>query len=59
MKNVSPLPTPLPVVDEEEQYLEAKSLTKFSAQDYINEIQGLWSVAFGEREVKPIGAMWI
>jgi len=48
----------LAVVDEEEQELVSKGLFKFRAEDYMSEIQGLFTSAFGE--AKPtMAAMWI
>lgn len=45
-------------VSAEEQELAAKGLSKFSADDYLNEIHGLFSSFFGE--TKPMAtAMWI
>jgi len=42
----------------EEQELAAKGLSKFSADDYLNEIHGLFTNFFGE--AKPMtAAMWI
>ncbi|KAK0656073.1 hypothetical protein B0T16DRAFT_384840 [Cercophora newfieldiana] len=42
----------------EEQVLAAKGLAKFSADDYLNEIQGIFTNFFGE--TKPMAtAMWI
>jgi len=44
------------VIDEEEQELISKGLLKFGAEDYMNEIQGLFMDAFGD--TRP-SAMWI
>ena len=45
-------------VSAEEEELAAKGLSKFSADDYLNEIHGLFSSFFGE--TKPMAtAMWI
>lgn len=38
----------LAVVDEEEQELVSRGLFKFRAEDYMSEIQGLFSLAFGD-----------
>jgi hypothetical protein len=48
----------LSIVDEEERELRAMGLFKFCAEDYMNEIHGLFLSAFGE--VKPkMSTMWI
>jgi len=44
------------VIDEEEQELISKGLFKFGAEDYMNEIEGLFMNAFGPP--RPM-AMWI
>ncbi len=45
------------IVDEEEQDLLRKGLCKFSAEDYLGEIQGLFTSFFAD--VRPIAAVWI
>jgi len=46
------------VIDEEEQEVVSKGLLKFSAQDYMDEIQDLFISAFGE--LKPaMATIWI
>jgi len=48
----------LTVVDEEEQELVSRGLFKFRAEDYMSEIQGLFSSAFGDaRPTMP--SLWI
>lgn len=48
------------IVDEEERELVSLGLLKFGAEDYMNEIHGLFTSAFGEvRSHKPATAMWI
>ncbi|CAG8954230.1 hypothetical protein HYFRA_00005850 [Hymenoscyphus fraxineus] len=47
------------VVDEEEQELVSRGLFKFRAEDYMSEIQGFISTAFGEVKQPPMSAMWI
>lgn len=47
------------VIDEEEQYLLSRGLFKFDAQDYMNEIQGLFSSAFSAPSQTPMRTMWI
>lgn len=46
-----------PIVEEEERELIRRGYKKFSAEDYITEIQGLVSSYLGE--VRPSAAMWI
>lgn len=48
----------LVVVDEEEQELADRGLFKFTATDYISEIQGLFLNAFSDSQPK-MSAMWI
>lgn len=51
-------PEQLAVVDEEEQELLASGFFRFRAEDYMSEIQGLFTTAFGD--VRPaMGSMWI
>jgi hypothetical protein len=45
------------IIDEEEQELLSRGLCKFGAQDYMDEIQGLFSYAFDENPVPT--QMWI
>jgi len=46
------------IIDEEEQEVVSKGLLKFSAQDYMDEIQDLFISAFGE--LKPaMATIWI
>lgn len=47
------------VVDEEEQELASRGLFKFRAEDYMSEIQGLFTSAFGEVKKPAMSAMWI
>lgn len=50
----------LNVIDEEEQELAARGLFKFSAEEYLCEIQGLFANFFSERPiVQPPAALWI
>ena len=42
-------------IDEEEEYLSSKGLYKFSAEDYMNDIEGLCEGPFGPR----LANMWI
>jgi len=46
------------VVDEEEQELVSKGLFKFRAEDYMSEISGLLSSAFGDAR-PSMPSMWI
>ncbi|TAQ83521.1 hypothetical protein B7494_g8163 [Chlorociboria aeruginascens] len=46
------------MVDEEEQELVSRGFFKFCAEDYISEIQGLFTTAFGESRPK-MAALWI
>lgn len=47
-------------VAEEEQGLVAKGLFKFSAEDYLAEIQGLLVDYLGSgRDARPVAALWI
>jgi len=48
----------LAVVDEEEQELVSRGLFKFRAEDYMNEIQGLFLSAFADVR-PPMATMWI
>lgn len=45
-------------IETEEQELAAKGLQKFSAEDYLGEIQGLFANLFGESKAMAT-AMWI
>ena len=48
------------IVDPEEQELINNGLFKFSADQYIAEIQGFWQDAFCEPTSKPlVTALWI
>jgi len=47
------------IVDEEERELVMLGLHKFGAEDYMNEIHGLFTSAFGEIKRAPAAAMWI
>lgn len=49
----------LMIVDEEEQELVASGLFKFRAEDYMSELQGLFSNIFGEKPQMSSPAMWI
>jgi len=46
------------VIDEEEQELLSRGLFKFHAEDYVNEIHGLFLNAFGESR-PAMTSMWI
>lgn len=46
------------VIDEEEQFLLSRGLFKFDAQDYMNEIQGLFSSTFTPSQ-PPMRTLWI
>lgn len=46
------------VIDDEEQELLSRGLFKFRAEDYMNEIHGLFLNAFGETR-PSIATMWI
>jgi hypothetical protein len=48
----------LAVVDEEEKELVSRGLFKFRAEDYISEIQGLFTSAFGDTR-PAMQSMWI
>jgi hypothetical protein len=48
----------LAVVDEEEKELASRGLFKFRAEDYISEIQGLFTSAFGDSR-PAMQSMWI
>lgn len=48
----------LPILDPEEQELVSLGLFKFAADDYMNELQGLFITAFGELPQQPT-ALWI
>lgn len=48
----------LAVVDEEEKELVSRGLFKFLAEDYISEIQGLFTSAFCEAR-PTMSAVWI
>jgi hypothetical protein len=48
----------LTVFDEEEQELMAMGLYKFAADDYMNELQGLFITAFGDLPQQPT-TVWI
>ncbi|TPX11421.1 uncharacterized protein E0L32_007840 [Thyridium curvatum] len=51
----------LPTVDEEEQELLQKGLRKFTANDYLSEIQHAFNTFFAEDEPQqqPVAALWI
>lgn len=52
----------LQVIDEEEQELVAQGLCKFSAEDYLGEIQGLFSKFYdmpAPRHANRMGVVWI
>jgi hypothetical protein len=53
----------LQVIDEEEQELIAKGLHKFSAEDYLSEVQNLINSFFYDappvRHARPVAAIWI
>jgi hypothetical protein len=55
----------LQVIDEEEQELASRGLCKFSADDYLGEIQGLFSTLFFDAptsrtpHARPVAAIWI
>lgn len=49
----------LAVVDEEEQELVSRGLFKFRAEDYMSEIQGLFTSAFGDVKPAMSATMWI
>jgi len=46
------------VIDEEEQFLLQRGLFKFDAQDYMDEIQGLFTSVFAPTQA-PLRTMWI
>ena len=49
-------------VDPEEQELASRGLFKFSAEDYMSEIQGYFASAFSDPKPKPkpaMSTMWI
>lgn len=46
------------VVDEEEQFLMNRGLCKFGAEDYVDEIQGLFGGSFNN-PFSPFGSAWI
>ena len=48
----------IPVLDPEEQELISLGLFKFAADDYMNELQGLFITAFGELP-KQTTTLWI
>jgi hypothetical protein len=47
-----------PILDPEEKELKSLGLIKFAADDYMNELQGLFITAFGELPEQPI-MLWI
>jgi hypothetical protein len=47
----------LAILDEEEQELISMGLYKFAADDYMNELQGLYITAFGD--LPPSTSLWI
>jgi len=47
------------VLDEEEQELMSRGFFKFSSQDYMEEISGLFMNAFGDRGRQGMETMWI
>jgi len=50
-------PIQLAPVDEEELELVSKGLCKFGADDYMNELQGLYITAFGD--IPQMSTVWI
>lgn len=56
-----PVPEPIPVfpTDPEEQELVSKGLFKFSAEDYMSELQGLFAKAFGDAPQAIMPPVWI
>ena len=46
------------IMDEEEQYLMTHGLCKFGAEDYINEVQGLFGGTYNN-PFSPFSAVWI
>ena len=46
------------LLDVEEREMKVKGLMKFGAEDYVNEILGLWSGASGDR-LTGIASPWI
>lgn len=49
----------LTIVDEEEQELVSRGLFKFRAEDYMSELQGLFTATFGDIPHMPSPAVWI
>lgn len=47
------------IVDEEEQELVSRGLLKFRAEDYLNEIHGLFLSAFADTRPTLPSSMWI
>lgn len=48
----------IPILDPEEQELISLGLFKFAADDYMDELQGLFITAFGELPKQPT-TLWI
>lgn len=46
------------IMDEEERYLTENGLQKFCAEDYMQEIQGLFGGVFDDRSF-PLSSTWI
>ena len=46
------------LLDEEEQAMRMKGLIKFDAEDYVNEIWGLWGGVFEDR-LTELASPWI
>jgi hypothetical protein len=46
------------LLDEEEQAMRVRGLMKFNADDYVNEILGLWGGAFDDR-LTVMASPWI
>lgn len=46
------------ILDDEEQYLMSQGLCKFGAEDYVDEIQGLFGGSFNN-PYSPFSAVWI
>lgn len=47
------------VIDEEEQELRSRGFFKYSSQDYMDEISGLFMDAFGDRGRRGMETIWI
>jgi hypothetical protein len=46
------------LLDEEEKEMQMKGLMKYNAEDYVNEILGLWGGAFEDR-LTALASPWI